>query len=128
MVKDGKGTMDDWSMNAGQTITINKAQYDATLGDWMKFVFSQYGDRSMSELGAITGFKVTKTPDNVSALTQLVQQKINAAKTPFLWFEALMTSKQTSVAGDNVQNLLTNNSYTAQQYVSDLQKALDDKS
>jgi alpha-L-rhamnosidase len=35
LVKDGKGTTDDWAMNAGQTIVINKTQYDDTLGDWL---------------------------------------------------------------------------------------------
>ncbi|MEF2277339.1 extracellular solute-binding protein [Deinococcus sp. YIM 134068] len=122
-VKGGKGTLADWSVNTGLGVAVNAKQYDAALGNWMKSVFSNYGDRALAEQGRITGFKVTKTPANVPALTRLVQQRLDTAKNGYLWFEGYFSPKATSVATDNVQPLVTGD-LSPQDYLQQLQSAL----
>ncbi|WP_407572859.1 ABC transporter substrate-binding protein [Deinococcus altitudinis] len=122
-VAGGKGTLNDWSINAGLVTAINPKDADAGLDGWMKYVFARYGTRALSELGMITGFKVTGTPKNVPALTTLTQQRLSGVKNGYLWFEGQFSPKATAVAGDNVQPLITGD-MTPQVYLSQLQDAL----
>lgn len=127
LVKGGKGTLDEYSMNAGLTTSFSKAAYNDQIGQWMTYVFQGYGDLAMSELGMITGFKVEHFPENMPALTQMVQSKMDAAKTGALWFEARFNSKSQSVAWDNAQLLVTSGAFTPQQYMETLQATLDEQ-
>ncbi|WP_216326305.1 extracellular solute-binding protein [Deinococcus aestuarii] len=122
-VRGGRGTANDWSVNTGLVVAVNQGQNDAALGEWMKYVFSNFGNRAFADQGLITGFKVTRTPANTPALTRLVQQKIGGVKTPYLWFEANFSPKATSVATDNVQPLVTGD-LSPQDYLQQLQAAL----
>ena len=123
LVKGGKGSLSDWSINTGLTVGVNQKQNDAALGDWMKYVFSNYGNRAMSDLGMLTGFKVTKTPANVPMLTSMTQQKLNGAKKGYLWFEGYFSPKATAISQDNVQPLVTGD-LTPEDYMAQLQAAL----
>lgn len=122
-VRGGKGTLNDWSINTGLGASINAKQNDAALGQWMKYVFSNYGDRALAEQGLITGFKTTKTPANLPPLTRLVQQRLNTARNGYLWFEGYFSPKATSVASDNVQPLVTGD-LSPRDYLQQLQAAL----
>lgn len=122
-VAGGKGTLNDWSINAGLVTAINPKDADASVDNWMKYVFSRYGNRAMSELGMITGFKVTQTPKDVPALTTQTQRRLSTVKNGYLWFEGLFSPKATSVATDNVQPLVTGD-LTPQAYLTQLQAAL----
>ncbi len=126
LVKDGKGTLDDFSINVGTVTSISKASYNETVGAWLKCVFSKYGDRAMSELGMITGFKVENPPSELTPLTQFVLDHLGAAKNAYLPWESLFNPKAGQVAADNVQLLISDDSYTAEQYMADVQKALDE--
>ncbi|MFC5847217.1 ABC transporter substrate-binding protein [Deinococcus petrolearius] len=121
-VKGGRGTLNDWSINTGMGASLNAKQYDGA-ADWVKYVFSNYGDRALAEQGLLTGFKVTKTPANLPALTKLVQQKLTTAKNGYLWFEGYFSPKATAVATDNVQPLVTGD-LSPQDYLQQLQAAL----
>jgi len=119
-VKGGKGTMSDWSINTGLVVAMNQKQNDAALGEWMKYVFSNYGTRSMTELGALTGFKVSKMPASVPALTTMTQRKLNSAKKGYLWFEGYFSPKATSLSQKNVQLLVTGD-MTPEDFLGQLQ-------
>ncbi|UQN09164.1 ABC transporter substrate-binding protein [Deinococcus sp. QL22] len=121
-VQGGKGTLNDWNMNTGLVVAISQKQNDAALQAWMKSVFSNFGNKAFAEQGLITGFKVTQRAQNVPALTTMVQQKINSAKSPFLFFEALFGPKAFAVSLDNVQPLITGD-MSPQDYLRDLQAA-----
>ncbi|UQN09169.1 ABC transporter substrate-binding protein [Deinococcus sp. QL22] len=123
LVRGGKGTLNDWSINTGLTVAVNQSQNDAALGNWMKYVFANYANRAMSDLGMLTGFKVTKMPANVPGLTTLTQQKLNTAKKGYLWFEAFFSAKGTAVSQDNVQPLVTGD-LSPEAYLAQLQTAL----
>ncbi|WP_027483071.1 ABC transporter substrate-binding protein [Deinococcus pimensis] len=122
-VKGGKGTTNDWSINTGLTVAVNQSQNDAALQDWMKYVFSNYANRAMSELGMLTGFKVSKMPASVPALTTMTQQKLNTAKKGYLWFEGYFSAKATAISQDNVQPLVTGD-LSPEEYMQQLQAAL----
>lgn len=125
LVKDGIGTLDEFPMNAGLTNSFSKAAFNPKVGEWMKTVFSEYGDRAMKDNGLITGFKVEHMPAQVPPLTQMVQEKIDSAKRAILWFEAGFDSKTQSIAWDNAQLLISGDGMTAQSYMEELQKAID---
>ncbi|MEF2277407.1 extracellular solute-binding protein [Deinococcus sp. YIM 134068] len=123
LVRGGRGTLNDWSINTGLTVAVNQSQNDAALGDWMRYVFANYANRAMGDLGMLTGFKVTKMPANVPALTTLTQQKLNTARKGYLWFEAYFSAKATAVSQDNVQLLVTGD-LSPEEYLAQLQAAL----
>ncbi|GGJ66636.1 ABC transporter substrate-binding protein [Deinococcus aquiradiocola] len=122
-VTGGKGSTNDWSLNTGISTAVNQKFNDADLGNWIKYVFTRYGNKALAESGMITGFTVTQTPRNLPVLTSLTQTKLKAVKNGYLWFEANFSPKATSVATDNAQLLVTGD-ITPQDYMSKLQDAL----
>jgi raffinose/stachyose/melibiose transport system substrate-binding protein len=128
LVKDGKGTLDDWNINVGTPTIISKAAYDNSplVAEWIKFVFSQYGDRAMSDLGMITPFKVENMPDNIPPLTQSTLKLLDSAKNGSKWFEAYFNSEASTVAGDNIQLLVTGD-ISPEDFVAELAQALAKK-
>lgn len=129
LVEGGAGTLGDYSINAGLTTSFSKAKYEENpegIGDWMKFVFSNYGDRAMSELGLITGFRVEQMPAEVPPLTQMTVEEINKVENGAPWFEARFNAKTQSVATDNAQ-LLIMGDMTPEEYMTELQKAIDEQ-
>ena len=126
-VSGGKGTRNEWSLNTGIATAINPKQNDEALGGWLKYVFSNYGDRALADNGQITGFKVSKLPANLPQLTKDTLKKLGAAKKAYLWFEAKLNPKASSVAGDNVQLLVTGD-MSPENYLAELQKAINSTS
>lgn len=122
VVRGGKGSINDWSINTGIGVVLN-AKYDTAADPVLKCVLSNWGDRALAEMGQISGFKVTKTPANLSPLTKATLQKLNTAKSAYLWFEGKMSAKAAAVATDNVQLLVTGD-MTPENYMAELQKAL----
>lgn len=125
LVEGGTGTLDEYPVNAGLTTSFSKEAYAPEVGDWMKYVFERYGDRAMSELGMVTGFNVDASAADVPPLTKMVQDKINHVKKGALWFEARFSPQAQYKAWDNAQLLITNGSYSPEQYMSELQKQID---
>lgn len=124
LVEGGVGTMNDWLLNAGLTTSFSADAYTDKMRDWMKHVFSSYGDKAMNEMGFLTGFKVDNMPASIPPLTQLVQEKISGVKNGALWFEALFTPAAQKAAWDNAQLLVANGDYTPEMYMKELQEAL----
>ncbi|WP_123041796.1 ABC transporter substrate-binding protein [Cohnella candidum] len=127
LVPGGKGTRDEYPVNAGLTTTFSQSAYGPEVGQWMQYVFERYGDRAMSELGMVTGFNVRTMPADVPPLTQMVQDKINHVKKGALWFEARFNTRAQLTAWNNAQLLVTNAAYTPEQYMKELQRELDEE-
>lgn len=125
MVEGGEGSLNDWSMNAGLTLAVNSDDYDPILADWLEYVFSNYGDRSMSELGAITGFNVNNMPEDIPPLTQTTLETIANVEAGYLWWEALFNAVGNQSSTDLVQTLVSDPDFTGEQYMTDLQAALN---
>jgi raffinose/stachyose/melibiose transport system substrate-binding protein len=121
-VSGGKGSVDQTPSNAGQPIMVSAKKYSPAEGQWLKFVFDNYGNAALSQAGALSGFKVTKTPASLPPTTQLAINQIKAIKTPVLWFEALMGAKQTSLSQTNAARLVTG-TMSAKDFMSTVQAA-----
>lgn len=125
LVEGGSGSLNDWSMNAGLTLAVNNDRYDPIVADWLKYVFSNFGDRSMSELGAITGFNVNNMVEDIPPLTQMTLETIKNVQAGYLWWEALFNAVGNQSSTDLVQTLVSDPDYTGEQYMTDLQSALN---
>lgn len=111
------------------TTSIARAKFEENpeiIGNWMKYVFSSYGDRAMQGLGFITGFRVKEIPKELSPLTKMVLEKLAQVKGGAFWFEALFDARTTSVAWDNAQ-LLATSMMTPKNYLEELQRAIDEQ-
>ncbi|MGO4375255.1 hypothetical protein AB4Z21_31775 [Paenibacillus sp. MCAF20] len=75
----------------------------------------------------ITGFRVTEAGD-ATPLNRMIQQKLDLVTKGALWFEALFTTNEQRTAWDNAQLLIAGPDYSAVQYMSDLQAAIDEQS
>ncbi|MFD2329586.1 ABC transporter substrate-binding protein [Cohnella sp. GCM10020058] len=125
LVPGGAGGEGDWLLNAGLTTSFSAAGYDDEMKRWMKSVFSDYGNKAMSEMGIITGFKTDRLPQTLPPLTQLAQNKIDGVKNGTLWFEAFFNAETQATAWNNAQLLVSSANYTPAMYMADLQVALD---
>lgn len=106
LVTGGKGKATDYSVNCGNILALSKASYDASTQDWVKFVFSQFGDYAMAQQGVYKGFKINNMPSDVSGYTKLVGEQLDKVQGPSLWFEGSFDDQTTKIAEDSVQTLL----------------------
>ena len=63
-VVGGVGSSTQTPMNAGQPTSVNKAKYNATIGQWLANMAKNYGDVALQKEGAVTGFVVHNKPAN----------------------------------------------------------------
>jgi raffinose/stachyose/melibiose transport system substrate-binding protein len=126
LVHGGQGKKSEYPVNAGLTASFSKEAYNEQVGQWIKFVFENYGDYASGK-GMITGFRVTEAGD-ATPLNRMIQQKLNSVTKGALWFEALFTTNEQRTAWDNAQLLITGPEYSAVQYMSDLQATIDEQS
>jgi raffinose/stachyose/melibiose transport system substrate-binding protein len=119
-VAGGKGSIDQWPANVGSPNAMNPKLYGPKEAAWLKCIALNYGNALLADQGAISGFKVTKQPDNVPAATKSVQDQVSKITSTVLWFEALMGQKATSDAQFNAAPLLTG-AMSAQDFMSLIQ-------
>ena len=127
LVEGGAGTLDEWGVNTGLVSGISKAQYDANpevIQEWIQCVFSEYGDRAMSDLSMVTGFRVDNPPAELPELTQMVIDTIEGVGTGTVHWEYFFGAQATEVSWSNVQLLVTGQ-MTAEEYMAELQTAVD---
>ncbi|WP_342564955.1 extracellular solute-binding protein [Paenibacillus sp. FSL R7-0345] len=125
LVPGGAGRLNEYPVNAGLTTSFSRGGYTDEVSGWMQYVFTRYGERALSELGMVTGFKVDPMPQNLPSLTRMVQQKINEVEKGALWFEARFSTKAQTLAWNNAQILITNPSFSPREYLSQLQAQFD---
>jgi len=106
-VTGGAGTLDQMPMNAGQTTSMNQKKYTPAVGQWLAYVAQKYGDVALQKEGAVTGFVVHNKPSNLPTLTILVIDQIAKVTQPVLWFEALFSTKATTLSQQNAAPLVT---------------------
>ncbi|MNR55990.1 hypothetical protein D3C85_1764730 [compost metagenome] len=76
----------------------------------------------------ITGFKVEEVPEEVPPLTRMVQGKLDRVKNGALWFEARFNTRTQLLAWENAQLLVTDPSFTPQEYMGQLKRAISSQS
>lgn len=105
LVEGGIGKMTDYSVNCGNILVLSKSKYTKQTGDWLKYVFTRFGDYAMETTGSFKGYKVKNMPASVPSYTKIVGEELAKVKTAGLWFEASMDDKTTQVAHNYCQSL-----------------------
>jgi raffinose/stachyose/melibiose transport system substrate-binding protein len=118
--------IDGFPANVGSPNVINAKLYNDKVGAWLKCIAKGVGYESLKNGGTFSGFKVNGTVDDLPALTQDVQNKIDSATKSVLWFEALMPQKATQDSSANAAPLLTG-AMSAKDFMALLQSDLDSK-
>ena len=100
-VDGGQGSIDQVPANVGVPVMFAKKGFGENQAAWLKCIVSNYGDAVLNESGVVSGFALDNPPADLPETTQIVQQQIQDAPSSILWFEALFTSKGTSVSQTN---------------------------
>jgi raffinose/stachyose/melibiose transport system substrate-binding protein len=100
-VEGGKGSIDQVPANVGIPVMLSQKGYNESTGKWLKCIAEGYGDTALSESGTVSGFALKNPPANLPSTTKTVQDVIADAPSSVLWFEALFTSKGTTVSQTN---------------------------
>ncbi|WP_306322106.1 MULTISPECIES: ABC transporter substrate-binding protein [unclassified Streptomyces] len=125
-VAGGKGSIDEYPSNVGLAMTLNKKTFDSKVGDWVGCVAKNYGSTALKDQGSISGFKPSSPVKAANAVSGDVRDRISRTRRNVLWFEALFSTKATTVSQTNAAQLVSG-SMSAQQFMRTVQDALDSK-
>ena len=122
-VTGGKGSVDQYPSNVGLGITLGAKSFDKKTGDWVSCIAKNYGSTALKDQGAISGFKVNTPVRDSDAVTGQVRKTISSSKRNVLWFEALFSTKATTVSQTNAASLV-GGSMSPKQFMQTVQDAL----
>ncbi|MFI1440501.1 ABC transporter substrate-binding protein [Streptomyces fructofermentans] len=125
-VAGGKGAVDQYPSNVGLGITLGAKSFDSRTGDWVSCITKNYGATALKDQGVISGFKVNGEVKDATAVTGQVRETISSSKQNVLWFEALFSTKATTVSQTNAAGLV-NGSLSPQKFMQTVQDALSAK-
>ncbi|OIJ64384.1 ABC transporter substrate-binding protein [Streptomyces mangrovisoli] len=123
-VTGGKGSIGQYPSNVGLGITLGAKTFDSKTGAWVSCIAKNYGSTALKDQGAISGFKVNSSVTDANAVTSQVRSTISDSKQNVLWFEALFSTKATTVSQTNAASLV-NGTMSAQQFMQTVQDALN---
>ncbi len=95
----------DYCQNYGTAWVIGSNNYDDALNDWLVYVFSGYGDKSMETQGMLSGFEM-KEEHEMPYYTQMVVDLIAEAGEAAVWPEYKMETEAMQTSLDNSQLLI----------------------
>lgn len=124
-VEGGKGSIDQVPANVGIPVMFSAKASDEQSHAWLKCIVENYGDTVLTDSGVVSGFALDSAPTDLPSTTQLVQDTIQNAPSSVLWFEALFTSKGTSVSQTN-GGALANGSVSGADFMKLVQAANDE--
>ncbi|MFI8423550.1 ABC transporter substrate-binding protein [Streptomyces sp. NPDC085479] len=122
-VKGGKGSIDQYPSNIGLAVTLGAQNIDDKTGAWVDCVARNYGTTALRDHGTISGFKVNTPVKDANEVTTTVRETISSSKQNVLWFEALFSTKATTVSNTSAPGLV-NGSVSPQQFMETVQDAL----
>ncbi|MFF3346570.1 ABC transporter substrate-binding protein [Streptomyces sp. NPDC002779] len=122
-VAGGKGSVDQYPSNVGLGIALGAKSLDKKTGDWVTCITENYGSTALKDHGAISGFKVNTPVKDANEVTTQVRDTISASQQNVLWFEALFSTKATTVSQTNAASLI-GGSMSAKQFMQTVQDAL----
>ncbi|WP_425826136.1 ABC transporter substrate-binding protein [Streptomyces fractus] len=122
-VSGGKGSVDQYPSNVGLGIALGAKTYDKKTGAWVSCIAKNYGSTALKDHGTISGFKVNTPVKDATKVTTKVRDTISASKQNVLWFEALFSTKATTVSQNNAASLV-NGSMSPKQFMQTVQDAL----
>ncbi|MEV6250958.1 extracellular solute-binding protein [Streptomyces sp. NPDC051742] len=122
-VTGGAGSADQYPSNVGLAITLGSKNFDKKTGAWVSCVARNYGTTALKDHGSISGFKVNTPVKDANEVTSTVRKTISSSQQNVLWFEALFSTKATTVSQTNAAGLVTG-SVSPQQFMETVQGAL----
>ncbi|WP_405724881.1 extracellular solute-binding protein [Streptomyces sp. NBC_00028] len=122
-VSGGKGSIDQYPSNVGLGITLSSKSFDSKTGDWVSCIAKNYGATALKDNGTISGFKVNTEVKDANEVTTQVRDTISSSQQNVLWFEALFSTKATTVSQTNAASLVSG-SMSAKQFMQTVQDAL----
>lgn len=125
-VSGGKGSIDQYPSNVGLGITLGAKSFDKKTGDWVSCIAKNYGSTALKNHGSISGFKVNTGVMDANDVTTKVRKTISESKQNVLWFEALFSTKATTVSQTNAAGLVTG-SMKPEAFMQTVQDALTAK-
>ncbi|MEU9094229.1 ABC transporter substrate-binding protein [Streptomyces sp. NPDC087901] len=125
-VSGGKGSIDQYPSNVGLGITLGAKSFDEKTGDWVSCIAKNYGSTALKDHGSISGFKVNTEVMDANDVTTQVRKTISGSKQNVLWFEALFSTKATTVSQTNAAGLVTG-SMKPEAFMQTVQDALTAK-
>ncbi|MEU9203531.1 extracellular solute-binding protein [Streptomyces sp. NPDC048332] len=125
-VSGGKGSIDQYPSNVGLGITLGARSFDGKTGDWVSCITKNYGSAALKDHGSISGFKVNTEVMDANDVTTQVRRTISESQRNVLWFEALFSTKATTVSQTNAARLVTG-SMKPESFMQTVQDALTAK-
>ncbi|MER6807019.1 MULTISPECIES: ABC transporter substrate-binding protein [Streptomyces] len=122
-VAGGKGSVDQYPSNVGLGITLGAESFDDKTGDWVSCIAKNYGSTALKDHGSISGFKVNTEVEDANEVTTQVRDTISSSQRNVLWFEALFSTKATTVSQTNAASLVAG-SMSPEQFMQTVQDAL----
>lgn len=124
-VEGGAGERDQIAANVGLPLTFNA---DAASSDgakeWIACIVENYGSVALEQENRISGFPVNQEVAEVSEVTRMVQDTVQATDTTVLWFEALFSPQATTTSQRNAAPLMTGE-ITGAEFMEMIQSDLD---
>lgn len=122
-VAGGAGNISQYPANVGLPYTFNAKTLGPKSAAWLKCVVQNYGSLSLEKYATFTGFAANPPVTGLTALETQVQQIISSTKQSVLWFEALFSTKATTVSQQDAAPLV-NGSMSPSAFMNAVQSAL----
>jgi len=117
-----KGLME---MQTGMGFVVGAKQLDDSVKDWMKYVFSRYGDFTWDNGGYVPGFNVSDM-SNTTHYKAMALQMLNNATDGELWFEAKLPSKGVDYSFKNI-SLVAAGQLSPEDFMKNVQATVDEQ-
>ena len=106
-VTGGAGSSDQYPANVGLPFTFGSKTLGPKTEAWLKCIVQNYGSGVLKNYGSFSGFTLGTPVTGLTPLQNQIQQIIANSKQSVLWFEALFSTKATTVSQNNAAPLVT---------------------
>jgi len=121
-VTGGSGSSDQYPANVGLPFTIGARTLGPKTAAWVKCIVASYGPGVLKDYGTFSGFTLSSPVSGLSPLQTEIQQTMASTKQSVLWFEALFSTKATTVSQQDAAPLV-NGSMSPTAFMSAVQTA-----
>jgi len=121
-VAGGSGSSAQYPANVGLPFTFGAKTLGPKTEAWLKCIVANYGSGVLKDYGSYSGFTLSAPVTAKSALDTQIQQTMASSKQSVLWFEALFSTKATTVSQQDAAPLV-NGSMSPSAFMSAVQAA-----
>jgi raffinose/stachyose/melibiose transport system substrate-binding protein len=121
-VTGGAGNSDQYPANVGLPFTFGSKTLGPKTEAWLKCIVTNYGSGVLKDYGSFSGFTQATPVTGLTALQDQVQQIMAGSRQSVLWFEALFSTKGTTVSQQNAAPLV-NGAMSPSAFMSAVQAA-----